>query len=88
MSRNVGFIMVKLGHKLGNLTLIDILVELLNIKKGHAIFSYMIFDLMVNSSLLILDQENSVLAVAGIYDNGATTEVFRLVFKIYRKEQN
>ena len=29
---------------------------------------------------LIRTQENSVLAVAGIYDNGASTEVFRNIF--------
>ena len=38
MSQNVGFIMVKLGHKLGNLTLIDILADLLNTKEGFSIF--------------------------------------------------
>ena len=38
MSQNVGFIMVKLGHKLGNLTLIDILADLLSTKEGFSVF--------------------------------------------------
>ena len=77
MSQNVGFTMVKLGHKQANLTLIDILADLLNTKEG---FSTSLTRFLSNS-LLHPDQENSVLAVAGIYDNGASTEVFRLAFK-------
>ena len=40
-----------------------------------------IFNTFLSNSLLYPDQENSVLAVGGMYGNGASTEVFRLVFK-------
>ena len=54
--------------------------------KGRARY-FFVHDFWFNS-LLIPDLENSVLAVAGIYDNGASTEVFRPIFKIYREERN